>query len=521
MDGIGLATEDKSMGDAVRHAHTPCLDQLMKEEPWISLKAHGTAVGLPSDKDMGNSEVGHNALGCGQIYAQGAKLVNQALEDHSIFSFPTWKKLIQNVKENQSTLHLLGLLSDGNVHSHIDHLKALTKQAKKEGLKKVRVHVLFDGRDVHPTSGGAYLEDIESFFNSLRSPSFDVRIASGGGRMYMTMDRYKADWAMVERGWKHHVLGQGRSFRSAKKAYEILREETGSIDQDLPGFVIQEDDLPIGKMEDGDSVIFFNFRGDRAMELSMAFDDDYFPYFDRGQRPDVFYAGMLEYDGDLKIPKNYLLNPPHIQNTLTELLVNNGIKEFACSETQKFGHVTYFWNGNRTEKFDENLECYLEIPSDTLPFQERPWMKSAEITDALIKAIKSEDFSFLRINYPNGDMVGHTGDFRAARMAVEAVDLGLSRIIPLAKKLGYITLITADHGNSDDMLEKDKKTGQYLPRTAHSLNPVPFLLVDPNKKHLLKDDLDGKAGLANVASTVAELLGLKKHPSWEESLLKE
>lgn len=515
MDGVGISKTDK--GDAVKAAWTPTLDRLEKDYPFIPLQAHGTAVGLPTDDDMGNSEVGHNAIGCGQIYAQGAKLVNASIESRQIFQSEVWKGLVAQVQQS-GTMHFIGLLSDGNVHSHIDQLKALIREAKADGVKRVRVHALLDGRDVPATSGQTYLDDMEAFFQELNDANFDAAFASGGGRMKVTMDRYRADWPMVERGWKAHVLGEGRMFDSASEAYQTLREETGDIDQDLPAFIVGKDGVPNGPIEDGDSVIFFNFRGDRAIEISMAFEDDNFPYFDRVRRPDVFYAGMLEYDGDLHIPKNYLVAPPEISNTLTEFLVDKGVNEFAVSETQKFGHVTYFWNGNRSEKFSEELETWLEIPSDNVSFDERPWMKSAEITDALIEAMKSEKYGFIRTNYPNGDMVGHTGTFDAVRIAVETVDLALERLLTVADQMGYTVLITADHGNADDMYLVDKKTGEISPKTAHSLNPVPFIVYDAKQKHELKQT--GGFGLANIASTVVELLGYEAPEKWEQSLLK-
>ena len=320
MDGVGLAPDNGA--NAVAAAYTPTLDMLMSKYPTTALKAHGTAVGLPSDDDMGNSEVGHNALGSGQVFAQGAKLVSQSIESGKMFSSETWKKVIGNVLQNNSVLHFLGLFSDGNVHSHIDHLKAMISQAKKEGIKTVRVHILLDGRDVGETSALDYIEPFEDFISTLRNDNFDIKIASGGGRMKITMDRYEANWQMVAEGWKTHVLGEGRQFASATDAVQTYRKETGVIDQDLPSFVIAENGKPVGTINDGDSVVFFNFRGDRSIEISKAFDEEHFDKFDRKRYPQVVYAGMLEYDGDLHIPKNYLVNPPEITNTLSEYLTD-------------------------------------------------------------------------------------------------------------------------------------------------------------------------------------------------------
>lgn len=514
MDGIGLS--ENTVGNAVKQAYTPTLDALMQNIPYTSIQAHGVAVGLPSDDDMGNSEVGHNAIGCGQIYAQGAKLVNQSLESGEIFTSETWNKTMAQAQN--STLHFIGLLSDGNVHSHIDHLIAMVKQAKLSGVKKVRSHILLDGRDVPATSGLIYVEQLENLFNELNDENFNGRIASGGGRMYVTMDRYDADWSMVERGWKTHVLGEGRQFTSAKEAIETYRTEGGYNDQNLPAFVIAENGEPLGKIVDGDAVIFNNFRGDRAIEITKAFEfaDKDFPYFDRKVRPNVFYAGMLQYDGDLQIPTNYLVTPPRIKNTLSERLVAEGIKQYAISETQKFGHVTYFWNGNRTEKFSDELETYVEIKSDLVPFEQRPWMKAAEITDTLIAAIESKEYGFLRCNFPNGDMVGHTGNYLATIIGVETVDLQLKRIMDAVNKVDGILVVTADHGNADEMFEKSKDpSAAPKPKTAHTLNPVPFFIIGKDVEYK-----DGHFGLANIASTLAELLEVEKDPSWLESLVK-
>ncbi|HPQ10535.1 MAG TPA: 2,3-bisphosphoglycerate-independent phosphoglycerate mutase, partial [Bacillota bacterium] len=344
MDGIGINNDD--FGNAVKSAYMPTLEHLLGTCPNIQIQAHGTAVGLPSDDDMGNSEVGHNALGCGQIYAQGAKLVNESIASGRLFTSQTWQTIVTNCLEHNSTLHFIGLLSDGNVHSNIAHLKAMLIRAKEEGVKRARVHVLLDGRDVGATSALKYIEDIENLLSELNDGDFDGRIASGGGRMKITMDRYEANWEMVRLGWETHVLGIGRQFPNATEAIETYRTELGVIDQDLPAFVVAEDGKPIGTIEDYDSVILFNFRGDRAIELSRAFEEEHFDKFDRVRYPKVIFAGMLQYDGDLKIPRRYLVTPPDIQHTLSEHLIKYNLKQYAVSETQKFGHVTYFWNGN-------------------------------------------------------------------------------------------------------------------------------------------------------------------------------
>ena len=526
MDGVGLAPD--TIANAVAEAYTPTLDMLMEKYPMVRLKAHGTAVGLPSDDDMGNSEVGHNALGSGQVFAQGAKLVSQSIESGKMFASDTWKALTENVKTSGGTLHFLGLFSDGNVHSHIDHLKAMIKEAKNEDVRRVRIHILIDGRDVGETSALDYIVPFEQFLDELRTPDFDIMIASGGGRMKITMDRYEADWSMVERGWHTHVLGDAEQFASAEEAVKTYRDRYHVIDQDLPPFVIARDGKPVGTVEDGDSVIFFNFRGDRAIEISKAFDSVEFDKFDRVRYPKVMYAGMLEYDGDLHIPSRYLVNPPEITNTMGEYLANTGVSQLAISETQKYGHVTYFWNGNKSGKFSEELETYIEIPSDRVPFEQRPWMKCAEITDKLIECLESGKYRYLRVNFPNGDMVGHTGSLEATRCSMEALDLQLGRLLPVIDKLGGVAVITADHGNADEMFELDKKTGlpkqdkngHYKAKTSHTLNPVPCIIYDnvTSGAYTVKNDL-GQFGLSDVAATMVNLMGYKAPEMWDESII--
>ena len=524
MDGYGLPKSE--VGSAIAAAQKPTLDRLFANYPHIRLRAHGTAVGMPSDDDMGNSEVGHNAIGAGQVYSQGAALVADAIASGSIWQGQAWQEIVAGAKAGRGMIHFIGLFSDGNVHSHLDHLKAMIVRAKEEGVKAVRVHALLDGRDVPETSALDYVEPFEAFLASVSSADFDAQIASGGGRMNITMDRYDANWAMVEKGWKTHILGQGDQFASASEAVKGLRQKhPGVIDQDLPPFVIAKNGQPVGTVEDGDAVVFFNFRGDRAIEITRAFEENPFDKFDRVRLPKVTYAGMLQYDGDLKLPKRFLVNPPAILDTTGEWFAKCGIAQFACSETQKFGHVTYFWNGNRSNKFEG--ETWQEVPSDVVPFEQRPWMKAAEITDAMIEALQSGKYRTLRCNFANGDMVGHTGSFRAATMAVEAVDLALARLLPVIDAMGGVALITADHGNADEMVELDKKTkqpaknpdGSFKAKTAHTLNPVPLILYDNVTGGKLGLKQTEQAGLSNLAATTANLLGFEKHEKWDESLL--
>ena len=511
MDGVGKG--DGGSGDAVKVANTPTLDKLLATCPHTYLKAHGTAVGLPSDDDMGNSEVGHNALGCGQVYSQGAKLVGESIENGALYTSETWKDLTANAIDGHA-LHFMGLLSDGNVHSNISHLIALLRQAHAEGVKKAYVHILLDGRDVPATSALEYVGQLEDVLKELNTEGCDYAIASGGGRMQVTMDRYEANWGMVEKGWRTHVQGLGRMFASAAEAIETYRAETGCIDQDLPAFVVARNGQPVAKIENGDSVILFNFRGDRAQEISIAFDRKDFDKFDRPGYTGVKFAGMLQYDGDLNIPEHYLVQPPVIKNTLTEVLCKAGITEYALSETQKYGHVTYFWNGNRSGKVCEELETYEEIPSDVIPFEQAPAMKSKEITEKMVENMASRKFNFLRCNFPNGDMVGHTGVMEAVVYAMECVDNGLKAIIEAADKYGYTVLITADHGNADQMTETKK--GKTSVRTAHSLNPVPFIIYDKDNDWQI---IEGNYGLANVAPTIVKMMGLTAPDCWEKSMI--
>ncbi len=525
MDGIGFGADNAS--NAVLNSKTPTLDMLMSKYPTLKLKAHGTAVGLPSDDDMGNSEVGHNAIGAGQVFAQGAKLVSNSIEQGLMFESQSWKD-VASVKDTGKTLHFIGLFSDGNVHSHIDHLKAMIERAKTEGVKSVRVHILLDGRDVGETSALDYVVPFEEFLTSLNNDSFDARIASGGGRMNITMDRYEADWSMVERGWHTHVLAEGRQFASATEAIETYRKESGCIDQDLPAFVIAKDGKPVGKICDGDSVVFYNFRGDRAIEISRAFDEENFNEFDRVTFPKVTYAGMLEYDGDKHIPSRYLVSPPEIKGTMGEYLANTGVTQYALSETQKFGHVTYFWNGNKSGKFDENTETYEEIKSDVIPFEQRPWMKCAEITDRLLEVSKEGKYRFMRVNFPNGDMVGHTGNYLATVVSVEALDLCLARIIEEVDRVGGVAIITADHGNADEMYELDKKTklpkadkdGNFKAKTSHTLNPVPCIIYDNAYANTYKVIEKDSYGLSNIAATLVNLMGYEAPDFWDESMIE-
>lgn len=519
LDGVGWGRRDDT--DAIFLAETPVLDRLMSTSPWRLLKAHGRAVGLPSDADMGNSEVGHNAMGAGRIIDQGATLVERALANGSLFAGKAWQEL-----SAVNTLHFIGLVSDGGVHSHVDHLRALIEGATRAGVKCIRVHALTDGRDVSARSALRWLIPLEADFARYIEQGIDVSFASGGGRMNITMDRYEADWSMVARGWACHVRGEGRRFRSASDAVQTLYSEDPKVDdQWLPAWVIERDGAPVGTIEDGDGVCLFNFRGDRAIEITRAFEDGPdFPGFDRGKVPAVTYAGLMRYDGDLHLPRRFLVEPPTIDHTVGALFAAAGVSTFAIAETQKYGHVTYFFNGNRSARFDDTLERWEEIPSDRVPFDQTPAMQAPQVTERAVRAIRGRVADHIRLNLANGDMVGHTGNLAATIEAVACVDTCVGELEEACRENGSILLITADHGNADEMFELDKHgrpitvDGVAKPRTSHSLNPVPFVLMDPLGEWTLADVPE--AGIANIGATLLVMQGLAPPPDYLPALVQ-
>ena len=547
LDGVGVAPDKE--WNAVTKARTPFLDDLFAGKgpdgcPGLctELEASGKSVGLPSNGDMGNSEVGHNALGAGRVFDQGAKLVNNAFSTGSFKQSKVWSWLLEKcVGENANTLHLMGLYSDGNVHAHVNHVYQLLDAAIDAGVKRIRLHVLADGRDVSEKSVLDYLGPLEKRLDTIRSSGTDARIASGGGRMVTTMDRYEADWEIVNRGWRAHVLGDKDSIESFGSATEAIEKfyADGFLDQHLPPFVLVDGEKkPIGPILDGDSVLFWNFRGDRALEISQAFEapEGEFDKFDRKRVPDVRYAGMMQYDGDAGIPTNFLVAPPTISRTVPEYCVKNGVTRYSVSETQKFGHVTYFYNGNRTAKFDEDLEKYTCIKSYTEREHTRPWMRAAEITDEALKELDEFKPDLMVINYPNGDMVGHTGNFQAARIAMECMDLCVARLVPEIVKRGGVVILTADHGNADIMAELDKKTGLpkkgdrpegWKPLVSHTKSRVPCAIIG---KGMDDYEIDTSAtwggdseyaGIANLGATTLNLLGFESPHDYVPSILKK
>jgi 2,3-bisphosphoglycerate-independent phosphoglycerate mutase len=487
------------------------------------LRAHGSAVGLPSEGDMGNSEVGHNIIGAGRVFDQGAKQVEEAIGDGRIWGAP-WQQVTARKR-----LHFIGLLSDGNVHSHIRHLDSMLRRAAADGATALVVHPLFDGRDVIDHTAEQYLTHLEGTLAEIRTRYGIVAVVgSGGGRMATTMDRYEADWSIVERGYHAHVTGTARPFPSAADALATLRKEhPGVSDQFLPEFtVVDADGAPVGAMRPGDAVVLFNFRGDRMIEIYRALTETPFDAFPRQPLPaDLLVAGLTMYDGDLGIPAVYLVPPVKVAGTVSEVIANAGLRQTAIAETQKFGHVTYFWNGNRSDKFNPALEDYVEILSDRVPFEQRPWMKSAETADEVIRCVQSGQYDFIRANFAAGDMVGHTGDVDASVVAVEAMDISIERVFEAVRDTHGTLIITADHGNCEVMHERDSKgitlllaDGTPVPKKSHTLSPVPFIVVDFVNRELTvspRDDL----GLANIAASLLQLLGVPVPGDYSEPVL--
>ncbi|KAJ0743365.1 2,3-bisphosphoglycerate-independent phosphoglycerate mutase [Helianthus annuus] len=528
LDGWGEASPDKF--NCIHVAETPTMDSLKNGAPdkWRLVRAHGTAVGLPTEDDMGNSEVGHNALGAGRIYAQGAKLVDLALASGKIYEDEGFNYIKECFATN--TLHLIGLMSDGGVHSRLDQLQLLLRGASQHGAKRIRVHVLTDGRDVLDGSSVGFAETLEAELSDLRSKGIDAQVASGGGRMYVTMDRYENDWEVVKRGWDAQVLGEApHKFKNVVEAIKTLREAPGANDQYLPPFVIVDDSgKAVGPVVDGDAVVTFNFRADRMTMLAQALEYEKFDKFDRVRFPKIRYAGMLQYDGELKLPNHYLVSPPLIERTSGEYLVKNGVRTFACSETVKFGHVTFFWNGNRSGYFNSELEEYVEIPSDSgITFNVQPKMKALEIGEKARDAILSGKFDQVRVNIPNGDMVGHTGDVEATVVACKAADEAVKMILDAVEQVGGIYVVTADHGNAEDMVKRNKKgepllkDGEVQILTSHTLQPVPIAIGGPGLAAGVKFRKDvPSGGLANVAATVMNLHGFVAPDDYETTLIE-
>ena len=511
LDGVGLAPN--SDGNAVSKARTSFLGMAARKYPHLALSASGLDVGLV-DRQMGNSEVGHNTMGCGQIVKQGIMRIDAEFESGTVFSSEVWREAVVRVSDG-GTLHFAGIFSDGGVHSDISHLFKMIAQAYEEGVRRMRVHAIFDGRDVPPISALEYIKQFEEFAG--RFLDADIRIASGGGRMVCVADRYENDWKVVKRGFDMMKWGRADyKFYSAEEGVEALRRDNPEVqDQYLPPFVVIDDsDKPVGLVETGDALIYFDFRADRAIEIAQAFTYWDFPYFDRGNyAPDeVYFVGMTEYNSDTHVPEHRLVEPVMIADTLNQFLGSHDVSQLAVSETVKFGHITYYFNGNSYEKAPG--EEHIQVDSYTEPFETRPWMRCAEITDEVLKQMSH--FKFVRVNYPGGDMVGHTADMEATIVAMEAIDLSLARLYEKIRELGGCLIIVADHGNAEELLD-----ASGAPKTAHTTNKVPCIICDDTvNRSLYKLATVQNPGLSNLAATVATLLGLDDYPkSWNESLI--
>ncbi|MDX8396173.1 MAG: 2,3-bisphosphoglycerate-independent phosphoglycerate mutase [Mariprofundaceae bacterium] len=522
MDGWGMGTGGPE--DAIAQANTPVFDRLWANYAHTELMTHGLHVGLPSDKDMGGSEVGHLTMGAGQVLDQGPTRINKAIDDGSFFESDALKQMIEQGKNN--TLHLLGLLSDGNIHSHLDHFIAVINYAFEEGVTRLRVHALLDGRDVGIQTAKTYVAKLEAVFAPINAQGASYAFASAGGREVMTMDRDQ-DWDKVKLGWGAMVHGESaHKFPDMLTAIDYFREkETGIVDQDLPGFVIvDEKKQAVGNINDGDAVVMMNFRGDRAIEIAEAFCVDDFKGFDRGgcsgKSPDVLFAGMMVYDEDRNLPALQLMGPTKVENPFGKRVLEMGIKQFRLTETQKYPHVTFFFNGGYREPLDASMEDYILIPSDKgVSFANHPEMKATEIADKAVELIESNKYGFGLINFANADMVGHCGKIESSIKAVEAVDRAVGKIVDALDKVGGCALITADHGNAEEMLVS--KGDGHEPCTKHSINPVPCILFDPdfNGNYQLSSP-DNKPSLANIAATMFEVMGQPVPQELNDSLIQ-
>ena len=523
LDGFGMGRPDNS--NAIYLAHTPFIEHLLKNYATTSLLTHGKHVGLPGEKDLGGSEVGHLTMGAGTIIAQGPTLISNAIQDGTFYRYPVLIEAIEHAKSG--ALHLLGLLSDGNVHSHIDHFIAVIQEAARQGVEKCYIHALLDGRDVGVQSADQYIEQIEALFTEILAehPDWDYAFASGGGREAITMDRDK-NWSKVEAGWKTHVLGQsGNNFSSATEAVLHFRgKKPGLVDQDCPPFNVLSQEGETRTINDGDAVIFMNFRADRALELTRAFVDEEFDGFSIAHRPRIYFASMMVYDEDNDIPENRIVQSPEVKNPFGKRILKLGLKQFRLAETQKYAHVTFFFNGGYRNPLDPDLEVYHLIPSDKIDsFAEKPEMKAREIAEKACELIRSGCFDFGLINFANADMVGHTGDMTAAVKAVEAVDAALKKICDTLEEVGGLALITADHGNADEMIITNTKTQKEEMSTKHSINPVPVVLFDPSFKgdYRFKElTEDRPLNLSMIAATNFILLGYPVPADINESLFQ-
>ncbi len=524
LDGWGIGHHDE--GDAIYQARTPNLTRLFGTHAHSQILTHGPYVGLPSMKDLGGSEVGHVTMGAGHILPQGTTRIKRLIDSGEFFQGATLNRLVDQCVAKGSALHLLGLLSDGNIHSHISHFEAVIRHAVARGVRRLYVHALLDGRDVPYQSALDYVEPLEADLDKIgrEHPGYDYAIASGGGREVLTMDR-DTNWEKVRLGWEVHVRGTaGEGFPTAAAAVKELRRRTpDAVDQDLPAFRVVRDGKAIGPMRDGDAAICMNFRADRAIEFSRAMVEDVFPHFDRGPRPDVLYAGMTTYDEDTGLPPLTLVAAGGVKNPFGKRVLEWGLDQFRLAETQKYAHVTFFYNGGYRQPLDPKHEEYALIPSDKIDsFAKAPVMKAREIGQKARELILSRRFGFGLINFANADMVGHTGNIAAAIQGVEAVDQALGTIIAAVAQAGGTCLVTADHGNADEMISLNPTTGRREPNTRHTLNPVPVVLFDPAYRvgdYALKAcDAEKPNTLSMLAATHSILLGREPDSDLDDSL---
>lgn len=487
LDGWGMGCDYP--GNAVLKAETPVFDKLLGENPHTTLKASGLDVGLPEGQ-MGNSEVGHLNIGAGRVVYQEFTRISKSIENKDFFEKVEFKNAVENCKAKNSKLHLLGLFSPGGVHSHNTHLYALLEYAKREGLTEVYVHCFLDGRDVPPSSGKADIMELEKKLGEIGVG----KIATVSGRYY-SMDRDKR-WDRAELAYNAIVIGEGVEADSPLDLVESSYRE-GVTDEFIVPTVITSGGNPVATVDSGDSVIFYNFRPDRARQITRAILDREFDGFDRKKKVDVYFVGMTQYDATIE-NMEVAFKPQQHENTLGEYLSNQGKTQLRIAETEKYAHVTFFFNGG-VEKENPGEDRVLISSPKVATYDLKPEMSAIELSDEAVERIKSEKYDFMVLNFANPDMVGHTGNMDAAVKALETVDACLGKVMDAIDEIGGTALITADHGNAEEM--RDCKTGAML--TAHSTNEVPFILVG-------KKDVELKPGiLADIAPTVLDIMKLK------------
>ena len=499
MDGYGV--NERHEGNAIYTAKTPNMDKYLKEYPNAIVHASGMDVGLPEGQ-MGNSEVGHTNIGAGRIVYQELTRITKSIEDGDFFENEALCKAVENCKNNDSALHLMGLLSDGGVHSHIRHLFGLLEMAKKNGLSKVYVHCFMDGRDVSPTSGADFAESLVEKIRSLGVG----QIASVMGRYY-AMDRDNR-WERVEQAYKAMVLGEGNKDTSAVNAIKKSYNDGVTDEFVVPTVITDENGAALGTISENDSVVFFNFRPDRAREISRTIVDKEFDGFDR-KFFDTYFVCMTQYDASMP-NVDVAFKPQTLVNTFGEYISRKGLRQLRIAETEKYAHVTFFFNGGVEEVYDGEDRALINSPK-VATYDLQPEMSAYEVCDEVVKRIESGEYDVIVLNFANCDMVGHTGVFDAAVKAVETVDECLGRTVDAIIKMGGTALITADHGNADQMLDYD--TNDVF--TAHTTNVVPLVMIGEESGAKLKN-----GRLADLAPTLLDLMGLEKPEEMSgESLL--